>query len=224
MKIQEFIQTIAPIAVKLRLEGSPIFPSVRIAQAYHETGGVIHSWNNLVGYKVGNGRPTAYWNGQSVTSTTWEVINGVRVQTTARWRAYASIEDGFKDQDLLFNWERYKRVREATNPEEQANMLYECGYATDPQYAAKLIHYMRTYHLTDYDREAEKMLEQLKAEIEQLKQQVQMLQKRSELDHVPEWAKDAVQAAVNSGILLEPDQGSYDFYRMITILHRKGLI
>lgn len=224
MKVQEFIQRIAPIAIKLRIEDSPIFPSVRIAQAYHETGGVLHPWNNLVGYKVGNGQPTAYWNGQFVTSMTWEVANGVRQQTTAKWRAYLSIEDGFRDQDLLFNWDRYKRVREAKSPEEQTNMLFQCGYATDPQYAAKLIYYIQTYELTKYDEEVNMMIDQIKADLEQLKQQVQTLQNRSAMDQVPDWAKDAVQAAVNSGILLEPDHGSYDFYRMITIMYRKGLI
>lgn len=49
---QEFIEMIAPIAVKLRVENSPIYPSVRIAQAIQETGGNLNAWNNLVGYKV----------------------------------------------------------------------------------------------------------------------------------------------------------------------------
>lgn len=52
---QGFIEMITPIAVKLRLENSPIYHSVRIAQAIQETGGNLNAWNNLVGYKVGNG-------------------------------------------------------------------------------------------------------------------------------------------------------------------------
>ncbi|GIP32842.1 hypothetical protein [Paenibacillus sp. J2TS4] len=37
MTREEFILRIAPIAVQLKTEGSPIFPSVRIAQAILET-------------------------------------------------------------------------------------------------------------------------------------------------------------------------------------------
>lgn len=40
---------------------------------------------------------------------------------------------------------------------------------------------------------------------------------------VPDFAKEAVKAAVNAGIVDTPEGGSYDFYRMITILHRKNL-
>jgi hypothetical protein len=40
----------------------------------------------------------------------------------------------------------------------------------------------------------------------------------------PEWAKVAVESAVKSGLINTPNGGSYDFYRIITILHRKGLI
>jgi N-acetylmuramoyl-L-alanine amidase CwlA len=40
----------------------------------------------------------------------------------------------------------------------------------------------------------------------------------------PEWAKVAVESAVKSGLINTPNGGSYDFYRIITILHRKGLL
>lgn len=41
---------------------------------------------------------------------------------------------------------------------------------------------------------------------------------------VPAWAQAAVQAAAAAGILDTPEGGSYDFYRMITVLHRAGLL
>jgi flagellum-specific peptidoglycan hydrolase FlgJ len=148
----EFISIIAPIAVKLRAGGSPIFPSIRIAQALLETGGSIPAWNNVVGFKVGGGIINAYWRGRSVSTQTWEVYDGVRYDNvTANWRAYDSVEYCFRDQDFLFGISRYDRVRKAKSPSEQAAALYVCGYATDPFYAGKIVALASQY--VDYDKE-----------------------------------------------------------------------
>jgi flagellar protein FlgJ len=230
MKPVDFIAIIAPIAVELRLDGSPIFPSLRIAQAAHETGWQIHSWNNLVGLKVGSGKPNPYWDGSSVRTGTWEVINGRRVDTAANWRAYRSIEDCFRDQDELFKLPRYARVRAATTPEEQADMLQACGYATDPAYGQKLKNLIGMYNLKKYDQEAEDVLKELQSQIRAQQDQIAELERkvrRLEGKHamsVPEWAKEAVDAAVKAGIVDTPEGGSYDFYRLLTVMHRKGLI
>jgi len=69
-------------------------------------------------------------------------------------------------------------------------------------------------------------LEQLRAELNATKQQLAELQRLSNLPEVPDWAEEAVQAAIKAEIIDSdvPVSGSYDFYRIITILHRKGLI
>ncbi|MFC4600668.1 glucosaminidase domain-containing protein [Cohnella hongkongensis] len=152
----EFIARLAPIAIKVRREGSPLFPSVRLAQNLLETGGVIHPWNNLGGIKVGSGTPNAYWKGQYVRKGTWEVENGARVDTTALFRAYDSVYDFYKDQDLLLQLPRYERVRKAATPAAQAEALRLSGYATDPQYGSKIIALIQSNRLTQYDEEAEK--------------------------------------------------------------------
>lgn len=41
---------------------------------------------------------------------------------------------------------------------------------------------------------------------------------------IPEWAKVAVDKAVAKGIINTPNGGSYDFYRLVTILNNAGLI
>ncbi len=152
----EFIATLAPIAIRVRKEGSPLFPSVRLAQNLLETGGVIHPWYNLGGIKVGSGKPNGYWKGQYVRKGTWEVENGTRVDTTALFRAYDSIYDFYKDQDLLFQLTRYERVRKSTTPEMQAEALRLCGYATDPQYGSKIVSLINANKLKRYDEEAAK--------------------------------------------------------------------
>lgn len=150
----EFIATLAPIAIRVRREGSPLFPSVRLAQNLLETGGVLHPWNNLGGIKVGSGQTNAYWKGQYVRKGTWEVENGARVDTTALFRAYDSIYDFYKDQDLLLQLPRYERVRKAPTPEIQAEALRLSGYATDPQYGSKIIALIQSNRLTQYDEQA----------------------------------------------------------------------
>lgn len=146
-----FIALIAPIVMQVYREGGRLFPSVRIAQSWLETGGNVPSWNNLGGYKVGSGQPNPYWDGSSVNTATKEVYDGVTVYTSANWRAYPSIYNYYKDQDLLFDKSRYAAVRAARTPQQQCRALQDCGYATDPAYASKLIAVIAADGLTRYD-------------------------------------------------------------------------
>ena len=155
MNPQQFIDIIAPIAVLLRKEGSPIFPSVRIAQAALETGWKIPDSNNLVGRKIGNGQTNPYWHGRYIMKDTWEMYDDKRTNIGAAFRVYDTIEDCFRDQDLLFDTERFKQVKEATTPEDQAVALYKSGYATDPAYHQKIINLIRNFNLKEYDKRSE---------------------------------------------------------------------
>lgn len=231
-----FIATVAPVAVKVRIDGGPLFPSVSVAQTLLETGGRIHPWNNIVGYKVGSGRRTPYWDGRAVRKGTWEVYDGRTVQTSADFRVYDSIEHCLKDQALLFldNPGRYRPVVQAPNPESQARALQACGYATDPAYADKILSIRRSYDLAKYDEEAKLAMELLKelqekidhltSENKRLRQRLDRLENRAKMAAVPEWAKEAVDAAVKAGIVDTPEGGSYDFYRLLTVMYRRSLI
>ncbi|WP_239613964.1 glycoside hydrolase family 73 protein [Cohnella mopanensis] len=168
----QFITKLAPDVVRARREGSPLFPSVRLAQNLLETGGVIHSWFNLGGIKVGSGKPNEWWDGSSVNKGTWEVIGGQTVNTSANFRAYKSVYHFYRDQDRFFTVDRYTRVRSAKTPEAQAEALRLCGYATDPKYGAKIIALIDSYGLRKYDveekpkmnvKDAEKVIAHLSA-------------------------------------------------------------
>jgi len=229
----EFFATLAPHAIRARKEGSPLFVSVRLAQNLLETGGKIHSWNNLGGIKVGSGKPNEWWDGSSVKKGTWEVINGQRVDTTANFRAYKSVYHFYKDQDLLFQLPRYARVRTSKSPEEQCVALQLCGYATDPAYPGKLMSIIRQYNLIRYDEEAKKTMEDIKKlqqEVEALRKEVSSMSNQigallgaHAMDEVPIWAREAVDAAIAAGVVDTPHGGSLDFYRILTVMHRKGL-
>lgn len=156
----QFFATLAPTVIRVTQEGSKLFPSVRLAQNLLETGGVIHPWNNLGGIKVGSGQTNAYWQGEAVVKGTWEYIDGRNVSMRAAFRAYKSVYHYYKDADLLFNNARYERVRKAQTPDQQADALQACGYATDPTYASKLKSIVIQYGLVKYDILANKQVQQ----------------------------------------------------------------
>lgn len=148
----QFFATLAPIIMLIHEQGSPIFPSVRLAQSLLETGGEIHAWNNLGGIKVGSGKLTPYWRGSAVVKGTWEYIDGQQVQEKAAFRAYRTLYHYYKDQDELFKQARYSKVRAAKTAESQARELQASGYATDPAYTSKIMAIIVQNNLSTYDQ------------------------------------------------------------------------
>lgn len=234
MNRAEFIAVVAPVAVKVRVEGGILFPSVSIAQSILETGGTIHEWNNIVGYKVGNGKRTPYWDGRSVSRNTWEVYDGVRYDgVPADWRTYDSIEDSLKDQALLFiTNSRYWPLAAARTPKAQAETLRATGYATDPQYADKIKAIIDQYALERFDEEALRMLERI-AELEKriaaletlaaaLETRTAAQEARTTEGPPPEWAAEAVNKLVDRNMLFDPN-GDRSFHRTIVMLDRAGV-
>ena len=91
--------------------------------------------NNLFGIKAGPG-----WTGKVATATTTEFINGVAHTKVEKFRAYATPAESFKDYAKLITTNpRYDQVlAHAKDATGFAHGLQRAGYATDPQYAAKL--------------------------------------------------------------------------------------
>jgi len=91
--------------------------------------------NNLFGIKAG-----ANWKGKVATAVTTEYVNGHARQKVERFRAYDSPADSFKDYArMIANNPRYDKVLDhAGDASAFAHGLQRAGYATDPQYAAKL--------------------------------------------------------------------------------------
>ena len=122
---------------------SGIPASFMIGQAGHETGWgrseIRHAdganAHNLFGIKATGG-----WTGKVAEITTTEYINGEPRKVTARFRAYDSYADSFRDYARLISQSpRYQEVMDnLQSPVAFARELQQAGYATDPQYAAKL--------------------------------------------------------------------------------------
>ena len=132
-------------------QDSGIPASFMLGQAGHETGwgkGEIRSKDgsnsfNLFGIKAGKG-----WTGKVAEVTTTEYVNGVPRKTVAKFRAYDSYEDSFKDYARLINESpRYEKARAQTHSAVAfAAELQKAGYATDPQYASKLSRAIQSTH------------------------------------------------------------------------------
>lgn len=92
--------------------------------------------HNLFGIKAG-----ADWSGPVANVMTTEYVNGVAQKIAQEFRAYGSYLDAFQDYArLLKNNPRYATlVEQKQNISEFAHNLQKAGYATDPQYAEKLI-------------------------------------------------------------------------------------
>jgi flagellar protein FlgJ len=91
--------------------------------------------NNLFGIKAGPG-----WKGKVATAVTTEYVNGQPRQRVEKFRAYDTPADSFKDYArMLANNPRYEKVlNHAGDASAFAHGLQRAGYATDPQYGAKL--------------------------------------------------------------------------------------
>lgn len=261
MTESEFISRMVPYAVA-DMQRSHIAASLTIAQAALESAwgnsSLTTKANNLFGIK-GSG-PAG-----SLSIRTTEYRNGRAVQVSALFRSYNNWGESVADHSALIaqgvSWNRnlYSRVIGADG-KTAAREIAAAGYATDPNYAAKLIQIMDSYNLYQYDelKEDEEMSAEDKQKLASLETELQemrvllaglavsrdtlkagvqeqgqalkgmndrlgVIEGRAAVS-IPVWAEPAVQAAVAAGLLDTPTGGSYDFYRMLTVLNRAGLL
>lgn len=71
------------------------------------------------------------------------------------FRKYKSVAESFEDHSKFLLRDRYKSLFEldVTDYKGWAHGLKQCGYATDPGYATKLIKLIEDYNLMQYDKE-----------------------------------------------------------------------
>jgi len=137
-----FVEQHSEVAARVQ-RASGIPASFMMGQAGHESG-----WGkreiklpdgspsfNLFGIKA-----TAGWSGKVAQVSTTEYVNGVAQKTVAKFRAYDSYEASFRDYaQLISQSPRYAEARQQTgSAQAYASGLQRAGYATDPDYAAKL--------------------------------------------------------------------------------------
>lgn len=136
--VQQHHQAAATVA---RESGIPA--GYMIGQAGHETGwgkSEIRMRDGTPSYNLFGIKATSSWKGKVAEVTTTEYVNGVPRKTTARFRAYDSYADSFRDYArLITRSPRYDQAMDQIGSVHGfASSLQRAGYATDPQYAAKL--------------------------------------------------------------------------------------
>lgn len=141
---QEYIRRYSPMAVEqMKRYGIPA--SITLAQGLLESGAgtsmLAQKANNHFGIKTGG-----TWTGPYLTKDD--------DAKSERFRKYESVEEGFEDHSrFLAERQRYASLfnLDPTDYKAWARGLKEAGYATNPEYANKLISLIEIYQLHEYD-------------------------------------------------------------------------
>ena len=151
---KDFIKKIGPIAREVD-KSYDLLPSITIAQACLESNygqsDLSQKYNNLFGVKGSNPNTSA-------VMTTKEYVKNQWVTVKARFQIYDSYEASIRAHARLFqngttwNHDQYKHVLASKDYKTQAKALVTDGYATDPDYADKLINLIEQFDLEKYDK------------------------------------------------------------------------
>ena len=153
MKPQEFITLIAP-AAQASAANTGVPARFTVAQAALESGwgtsSLERDGKNLFGVKA-----DPAWHGDVLYINTREFLNGSWTTVAARWRKYTDWQDCMDDHAaFLHQNRRYAACFACTTGDTFAKAVAKAGYATDPEYAAKLISIIDQYRLADLDGDA----------------------------------------------------------------------
>jgi hypothetical protein len=148
----DFIATVGSAAqVSQKVTGVPA--SVTVAQAILESdwgrSRLARQGNNLFGIKALSGPGP-----QGVVSlATWEHTPGGDVIVQAPFKAYATLEQSIEDHGAFFirNHRYAAALSVAGDARAFAQAIQDAGYATDPDYASKLVRLMDKYQLYRFD-------------------------------------------------------------------------
>jgi len=122
---------------------------VIIAQAALETGWgqkIIRDKNGDSSNNLFNIKADSRWAGDNITKDTLEFEGGAMVKKSEPFRMYETLSDSVDDYvNFLTDNDRYQTaLQNPSNVEHFVHSLQEAGYATDPQYATKIMATLRT--------------------------------------------------------------------------------
>ncbi len=139
-----FVQHLSGTAERVAQE-SGIPAAFMLGQAGHETGwgkSAIKKADGSDSFNLFGIKATKGWTGKVAEVTTTEYIDGKPRKVTAKFRAYDSYEESFRDYARLIKesprYEKAESVAKTGSAVAYAAALQKAGYATDPEYARKL--------------------------------------------------------------------------------------
>ncbi|MCD8522540.1 MAG: flagellar assembly peptidoglycan hydrolase FlgJ [Saccharospirillaceae bacterium] len=138
----DFVAALYPLAEKVGAELG-VEPKAIVAQAALETGWGKYMITDEQGRNSFNFfgiKADKRWQGDKVEVITHEFRDGQSVKERAEFRSYTSMEEGLRDYaNFLQGTERYQSaIGQNLSASHYGHALQQAGYATDPQYGAKI--------------------------------------------------------------------------------------
>lgn len=146
-----FLDMLLPAALACqRLHGIPA--SFTLAQGALESrwgdSDLATKARNLFGIKADSA-----WHGPTFDLKTGEVFNGKEVVVPASWRKYATWDECLNDRVAYLKAnKRYAKCWTETTGDGWARAIAAAGFATDPNYAAKLVATIHGRNLQRFDQ------------------------------------------------------------------------
>lgn len=140
---REFVEQLLPLAEKVAAKLA-LNPAVMIAQAALETGWgkhIIVDKDGESSFNLFNIKASDDWTGESVAKVSSEFLAGQWVKQESNFRKYSSFEESFNDfYRFISENPRYQQAVEKAHSSAQfIEQLQRAGYATDPEYANKIL-------------------------------------------------------------------------------------
>ena len=143
----------APYAQQLQRQYG-IFTSISLAQAALESdfgqSELAVKAHNLYGVKAASGQPSVKMPTKEYQNGSWVTIEASFVSYSS-WQASMLAHAQLLRQGTSWNKGQYAHVLAAKTYQEAAKGLVTDGYATDPDYAEKLVQVIEKYHLQRFD-------------------------------------------------------------------------
>jgi flagellar protein FlgJ len=154
---EDFIRQLLPHAKQAAKELG-IDPKVMLAQAALETGwgrSLIKHSNGNTSFNLFNIKADKSWSGKQAQVPTLEFDQGIAKKVNSGFRSYGSFQESFADYvNFIKTNPRYgDALKQVANSERYLQELQQAGYATDPNYANKIMSIYRGNALADVEPE-----------------------------------------------------------------------
>lgn len=151
MKPEDFINTLAGPAQasmgKTKIPASFVIAEGALESAWGESL-LAKNGMNLFGVKANSA-----WKGETLSINTREFLKGKWVMIPALWRKYSNWVDCIDDHAQFFfqNKRYFPALAVRNDPIAFTKAVAAAGYATDPEYANKIIAVINSHNLKQYD-------------------------------------------------------------------------
>jgi flagellar protein FlgJ len=154
---EDFVRQLRPYAEQAAKELG-VEPRVLLAQAALETGwgrSLIKNSNGSNSFNLFNIKADKSWQGKQAQVSTLEFEQGIAKKVNAGFRSYASFQESFQDYvGFIKSNPRYgDALKQAGNGERYLHELQRAGYATDPNYANKIMSIYHSDTMTGFEPE-----------------------------------------------------------------------